>query len=115
MVSEYVKALTGLDESPQLTAIYQSVTRQLIDRLAPLKQAEVPAALEHIVDEVTIARFNRIGSEGMAKESVEGHSADYNDVTLDDYTAIIEAYIDRHAPEDPETPRPVQDNVVRFL
>lgn len=37
-------------------------------------EIEIPAALGYIVTEVSVARFNRIGSEGAASHSVEGES-----------------------------------------
>ena len=97
MSLEYVLTLTKGDEE-QINAIYSQTAKRLLGRLRKslpeLELVEVPDELDHIVDEVTIARFNRIGSEGMSSESVEGHSASYNDNHFADFEADIQGYID---------------------
>lgn len=55
-----------------------------------LNEDTVPAELEYIVTEVTIIRFNKIGSEGVSSHSVEGESMSFNDNDL--YLDDIEAY-----------------------
>lgn len=41
-------------------------------------QEEMPLELTTTVTELIIIRFNRIGSEGLKKEMVEGHSSEYS-------------------------------------
>lgn len=56
---------------------------------------EPPEELKHIVIEVAIARFNRIGSEGLKSHSVEGETDSYyagNDFS--GYMDEIEAFLD---------------------
>ena len=60
MSLEYVKSLTG--DNPQVEVIYNNIAERLLHRI---KDTEIPVQLEYIVDEATIRRFNRIGSEGM--------------------------------------------------
>ena len=74
MSLDYVKQLTG--DNPQVEAIYSKIAERLLHRI---KETEIPLELEYIVEEATIRRFNRIGSEGMKSESVEGRSATYID------------------------------------
>ena len=90
MSLEYVKSLTG--DNPQVEVIYNHIAGRLLHRI---KDTEVPLELEYIVDEATIRRFNRIGSEGMKSESVEGHSVTYDvsDV-LDPYESAINDYLE---------------------
>lgn len=106
MSLDYVKSLTG--DNPQVEAIYSKISERLMHRI---KEAEIPLELEYIVDEATIRRFNRIGSEGMKSESVEGHSVTYDvsDV-LDPYESAIVAYLEAQLPEPPRKP-----GVVYFL
>jgi len=52
----------------------------------------VPETLRYIVTEVSIARFNRIGSEGLASHSVEGESMSWSDDDFKSYSSDIEAY-----------------------
>ena len=96
MSLEYVKQLTG--DNPQVEAIYNAIAERLLIRL---DETEIPLSLEYVVDEATIRRFNRIGSEGMKSESVEGHSVTYDmsDV-LDPYEPAINDYLEGLKPDD---------------
>lgn len=95
MSLEYVKQLTG--DNPQVEAIYNHIAERLLHRI---KDAEIPIELEYIVDEATIRRFNRIGSEGMKSESVEGHSVTYIDGDeLEPYESAIVAYLEEQLPD----------------
>lgn len=90
MSLEYVKSLTG--DNPQAEVIYNNIAERLLHRL---EATEIPLQLEYIVDEATIRRFNRIGSEGMKSESVEGHSVTYIDGDeLAPYESVIKGYLD---------------------
>ena len=96
MSLDYVKQLTG--DNPQVEAIYNAIAERLLIRL---DETKVPSSLEYVVDEATIRRFNRIGSEGMKSESVEGHSVTYDmgDV-LDPYESAINDYLEGLKPDD---------------
>ncbi len=96
MSLDYVKQLTG--DNPQVEAIYNNIAERLLHRI---KDTEIPAELEYIVDEATIRRFNRIGSEGMKSESVEGHSVTYIDGDeLEPYESAIVAYLEALLPDE---------------
>ena len=106
MSLDYVKSLTG--DNPQVEAIYNAIAERLLIRL---DETEIPLSLEYVVDEATIRRFNRIGSEGMKSESVEGHSVTYVDEDeLAPYESAIVAYLEAQEPEPPRKP-----GVVYFL
>lgn len=110
MSLETVKTLTGVDNE-QITTIYNMYERRLFDRLEQSlpELVEIPTELEYILTECTIARFNRIGSEGMESESMDGHTAKYVDKDLSDYEHAIQAYIDLHVIVPPTK------GVIRFL
>lgn len=55
---------------------------------------EVPESLNHIVMEVSIIRFNRIGSEGLSTHSVEGESLGFNENDFAQYQNEIDAYLE---------------------
>ena len=106
MSLDYVKSLTG--DNPQVEVIYNNIAERLLHRI---KETEIPLELEYIVEEATIRRFNRIGSEGMKSESVEGHSVTYLDGDeLVPYESAIVAYLEAQEPEPPRKP-----GVVYFL
>lgn len=69
----------------KLSAILDSVTEQLKMRLGGVD--EVPTALAYIVTEVAVARYNRIGSEGMASHNVEGESIGW---ATDDFASFAD-------------------------
>ena len=99
MSLDYVKKLTTDNEIVE--TIYENIEQRLLDRLSVAKIEFIPAQLEYIVDEATILRFNRVGSEGMKSESVEGHSVTYDmsDV-LDSYESAINDYLEGLKPDD---------------
>ena len=54
----------------------------------------VPSELEYIIVETVIARYNRIGSEGMKKETVEGHAMEFYNLDISDFADDIQKYLD---------------------
>lgn len=111
-ISKTVKDLVFYDTTPTeaqkrlLETVINLTQSKLLARL-PGDGKAVPGGLEHIVIEVAIERFNRIGSEGMSQESQDGHSVVFTDDPFKAYEAEIQAYID--GLED------VSGKVVRFL
>lgn len=98
MSLDYVKKLTADNEIVE--TIYENIEQRLLDRLSKADIKFVPKQLEYIVDEATILRFNRVGSEGMKSESVEGHSVSYVDGdVLDPYESAINDYLESLEPE----------------
>lgn len=74
-----------------------------------LGQTIIPDALSFVVVEVTIARYNRIGSEGTSSHSVQGETMTWSDDDFKPYKDDIQAWLD--AQEDPSTTR----GRVRFI
>lgn len=68
---------------------------------------EPPDSLDYIIREVSIARFNKIGSEGIKSHSVEGESQQFSDSDFDGYTDDIQAFL--------ETQKVSAKGRVRFL
>lgn len=52
-----------------------------------------PAELDHIVLDVSIARYNRIGSEGLASHTVDGESLAFADNDFAPFMDEIEAFL----------------------
>ena len=55
---------------------------------------EPPESMEHIIREVSIIRFNKIGSEGMGSHTVEGESLSFNEDDFASFADEIQAYLD---------------------
>ena len=95
---EKIKLLLGLDGNEldeQLELILSNTGERLKLLLGGV--SEIPEALAYIVVEVAVARFNRIGSEGMSSHSVEGESISFSDDDFAGYKADIEAYLDEQS------------------
>lgn len=91
-----VKTLLGIDSQDRdklLNLLIENAERQLKARLYRPTEP-LPVELEYIVVELTIIRYNRLGSEGMSTESVDGYSATYNQDDFTPYSFIIEQYIE---------------------
>lgn len=73
----------------QLADFIKRISSQLCVRLGSLES--VPAALNYIVVECTIKRFNRKGNEGMSSYGQEGESISYGKL-LDEFEDDISAY-----------------------
>ena len=80
---------TGIDD--KLRLIIANVTARLKLLLGGI---EPPEDMNHIILEVSIIRFNRIGSEGMSSHSVEGESTSYSDADFNAFSDEIQAFLD---------------------
>ncbi|MEK4968607.1 phage head-tail connector protein [Cytobacillus sp. FSL R7-0696] len=88
-----IKILLGIKDNLQddvLDILIQNVQSHLMVLLGK----QIPEELSFIVQEIVIRRFNRIGTEGMQSESVEGHSVKFYDLKdeFTPYTDIIASY-----------------------
>jgi hypothetical protein len=55
---------------------------------------EPPEDLFYIIREVSVIRFNKIGSEGMKSQSVEGESMTFDDNDFNGFMDEIQAFLD---------------------
>ena len=80
---------TSMDDKLKLIIATVSARLKLL-----LGGVEPPESMDHIILEVSIIRYNKIGSEGMASHAVEGESQSFSE---DDFAAFadeIQAYLD---------------------
>ena len=54
---------------------------------------EPPEDMAHIIVDVAIKRFNRIGSEGLSSHTVEGESLSFSNSDFDEYAGEIQAWL----------------------
>ena len=83
--------IQGTDLDEKLRLILANTTSRLKLLLGGI---EPPDELSHIILEVSIIRFNRIGSEGMTSHSVEGESTNYGDDDFNGFSDEIQAFLD---------------------
>ena len=75
---ENLKMLLGLTDDDSRDDILSLIINLTTARLKLLIGGiEPPEELEHIIIDVAVARFNRIGSEGLSNHSVEGESLSF--------------------------------------
>jgi hypothetical protein len=89
-----LKLLLGItDESldEKLKLIISTATARLRVLLGGL---EPPESLEYIIREVSIIRFNKIGSEGMKSQTVEGESMTFDENDFSGFMDEIQAFLD---------------------
>ena len=92
---EDVKELLGIAEDDntmdtRVNIIIAATTKRLKVLLGGL---DVPDDLKYIVTDVSIMRFNRIGSEGLSSHSVEGESLSFSNNDFEPYMDDIQSYL----------------------
>jgi len=97
-VNEDIKTLLGVDDvtGDEIDIKIASIVSATASRLKLLLGGvdTVPDCLAYIVNEVSIIRFNRIGSEGLSSHSVEGESMAFQADDFAGYREDIQAYLD---------------------
>ena len=92
MLLNRIKTLLGIPDNDELIYEITELTKSKI--LNYINETELPNELEFVLVELTIQRYNRIGSEGIASESVDGKSVSYEDV-FENYKPYLDDYISR--------------------
>ena len=80
---------TSIDAKLQL--LISTATARLTLLLGGIKP---PESMDHIIREVSIIRFNKIGSEGMTSHTVEGESLAFSDNDFAAFADEIQAFLD---------------------
>lgn len=93
---EDLKVMLGIasddaDRDKLLLLIISSATARLKMLLGGL---EPPESLDYIIREVSIIRYNKIGSEGMESHTVEGESQSFSDNDFVGFMDDIQAFLD---------------------
>lgn len=98
------EAIEDTAKDALLKLIISGATSRLQLRLGGL---EPPESMNHIILEVAIARYNRVGSEGLTSHTVEGESMSFSDNDFAGYEDEIQAFLDSQ--------KEVKKGKVRFL
>ncbi|MBR5290165.1 MAG: phage head-tail connector protein [Erysipelotrichaceae bacterium] len=80
------------DKNSLLSSIVSDATARLKLLLGGI---EPPEEMNYIIKEVSIIRYNRIGSEGVTIHSVEGESMHFSDNDFAAYSEEIQSWLDR--------------------
>ena len=91
--------LLGLNESELDDAMKSKLNLIISGATARLKLllggAEPPEEMDHISLDVSAARFNRIGSEGLTGHTVEGESLSFTDNDFSQFSDEIQAWLEQ--------------------
>lgn len=90
-----IKNLVGIaandaDRDELLVSIINLTKARLKSKLGNI---EPPEELQYIIIEVSVARFNRIGSEGLSSHSVEGESQSFTDDDFKQFEGDIQTFL----------------------
>lgn len=93
---ENLKLMLGFSaEDTEPDAKLRLILSQTTSRLKLLLGGiDPPTEMDHIVIDVSIMRFNRIGSEGYSSHSVEGENVSFSDNDFAGYMSEIQAWLD---------------------
>lgn len=93
---EKILILLGLNDPTEAMQDRVETIMELTEQRLQLMlgQTIIPEALSYIVVEVTIARFNRIGSEGLTSHSVQSENMTWTDDDFKPYLNDIQAWLD---------------------
>lgn len=93
MLLNRIKTLLQINDNDELIYEIVEITKEKI--LNYINQEELPKELEFILIELAIERFNKIGSEGIASESIDGKNVSYDD-SFENYKVYLDDYIFRN-------------------
>ena len=89
-----IKLLLGIADSDKDAVLKLLISTATARLKLLLGGTTPPESMDHIVREVAIIRFNRIGSEGMTSHSVEGESLTFSDDDFAPFADEIQAFLD---------------------
>ena len=94
MLLNRIKTLLNIEGNEELILEIVNITESKI--LNYINATEMPYELEFVLIELAIQRFNRIGSEGISSENIDGKSVSYED-DFTGYRHYLDDYISRNS------------------
>ena len=94
MLLNRIKTLLNVEGNENLIYEIVNITESKI--LNYINATEIPKELEFVLIELSVQRFNRIGSEGISSESIDGKSVSYDDDFVG-YKHYLDDYINRNS------------------
>lgn len=90
-----LKLMLGIEENDtgadkRLNLILKTTRQQLRAKLGGI---DAPESLDYIILEVSIKRFNRIGSEGLSSHTVEGETLSFVDDDFNSFSDDIQTFL----------------------
>jgi hypothetical protein len=96
-IKDNVKIIVGIQDDLQDSQIDRLITnveaRLKVWIMQNAGLPGIPEELMFIVEELVVNRYNKIGSEGMKSESIEGRSVTFTEDDFKPYHSILDTYI----------------------
>ena len=93
MLLNRVKVLLGITNNDNEELLREIIEITEAKILNYINSSELPKQLEFVLVELSIKRFNRIGSEGFASETVDGKTMSYEESEFEGYEKYLDDYI----------------------
>lgn len=87
-----IKLYIGIEDSDSDELLFDIVEDVEAFICNYVNEASVNESLKWIVKELSIARYNRLGSEGLSSESIDARTNQFNDY-LSEYKPYLDKYI----------------------
>lgn len=102
-----LKVMLGIEDNSIDTKLQLIISNATARLKVLLGGIEPPESLDYILLDVSIRRYNRIGSEGMSSHAVEGESFTFSESDFTGFEGDIQAFL--------ETQKESAKGKVRFL
>ena len=96
MLLNRVKVLLGTTNNDNEELLREIIEITEAKILNYINSSELPKQLEFVLVELSIKRFNRIGSEGFTSETVDGKTMSYEASEFEGYEKYLDDYILRN-------------------
>lgn len=93
MLLNRVKVLLGITNNDNTELLNEIIELTKSKILSYINETEIPIELEFVLVELSIKRFNRIGSEGFTSETVDGKTMSYEESEFEGYKKYLDDYI----------------------
>lgn len=99
-----IKLMLGINDNDRDALITEIIRLSAMPVLLHIKQDSLPGELEWIVVELAVARYNRIGAEGLSQEQSDNIRNTYEGNVLDKYIQHLDAWVEANT-EATEAPK----------
>lgn len=89
---EIMKLILGIEDNEKDAVLLAIINIQTSAILNEIGAEELPIQLEHVVIETAIARYNRIGSEGLKSENIDVIGQTFLSDLLEPYAKTLKSF-----------------------
>jgi hypothetical protein len=79
------------DINPDILETLLDLIEGYVSLYLDLTSDTLPSGIESLITEAVLSRFNKLGSEGYSKETIESVTVEYKDF-IDQYTPLLQRF-----------------------